>query len=155
MPPHPTAHLYIHPFNTIPACKGAEGELRGKPVAGPVKAGVVFHGTGIVYLYHWLEIKTAIFHKVCENFHQSSKRKPTGANDASTNRTRQLILYSFHCCHVCVNEKQKYSCQGWNRKYFFSTRDLLVSATVLYNYLEVNPQVFLYNLHHFFVAILL
>ncbi|XP_070822029.1 dynein axonemal heavy chain 11 [Chaetodon trifascialis] len=49
-------------------------------------------------------------------------------------------LFSLCFFHACVTERRKFGPQGWNHNYPFSTGDLTISASVLYNYLEANTK---------------
>uniref|UniRef100_A0A671UPK5 Dynein axonemal heavy chain 11 n=1 Tax=Sparus aurata TaxID=8175 RepID=A0A671UPK5_SPAAU len=51
------------------------------------------------------------------------------------------MFFSLCFFHACVTERHKFGPQGWNHKYPFSTGDLTISASVLYNYLEANTKV--------------
>ncbi|KAJ8415860.1 hypothetical protein AAFF_G00404170 [Aldrovandia affinis] len=51
------------------------------------------------------------------------------------------LLFSLCYFHACVAERRKFGPQGWNRSYPFNTGDLIISANVLYNYLEANTKV--------------
>lgn len=53
------------------------------------------------------------------------------------------MFFSLCFFHACVTERRKFGAQGWNHNYPFSTGDLTISASVLYNYLEANTKVFL------------
>ncbi|XP_042345657.1 dynein axonemal heavy chain 11 [Plectropomus leopardus] len=50
------------------------------------------------------------------------------------------MLFSLCFFHACVTERRKFGPQGWNHNYPFSTGDLTISASVLYNYLEANTK---------------
>ncbi|KAL6109087.1 dnah11 [Pungitius sinensis] len=50
------------------------------------------------------------------------------------------MLFSVCFFHACVTERRKFGPQGWNHNYPFSTGDLTISASVLYNYLEANSK---------------
>lgn len=51
------------------------------------------------------------------------------------------LLFSLCFFHACITERRKFGPQGWNHNYPFSTGDLTISASVLYNYLEANTKV--------------
>lgn len=61
------------------------------------------------------------------------------------------MLFSLCFFHACVTERRKFGPQGWNHNYPFSTGDLTISASVLYNYLEANTKVYLFHIHIFIV----
>ncbi|XP_034084207.1 dynein heavy chain 11, axonemal [Gymnodraco acuticeps] len=50
------------------------------------------------------------------------------------------MFFSLCFFHACVTERRKFGPQGWNQNYPFSTGDLTISASVLYNYLEANTK---------------
>lgn len=51
------------------------------------------------------------------------------------------ILFSLCYFHACVAGRLRFGPQGWSRRYPFSPGDLTICASVLYNYLEANPNV--------------
>lgn len=65
------------------------------------------------------------------------------------------MFFSLCFFHACVTERHKFGPQGWNHKYPFSTGDLTISASVLYNYLEANTKVFFYNISFLYFRIFL
>lgn len=65
------------------------------------------------------------------------------------------MFFSLCFFHACVTERRKFGPRGWNHNYPFSTGDLTISASVLYNYLEANTKVFLkiIQIYLFFIHI--
>lgn len=58
------------------------------------------------------------------------------------------MLFSLCFFHACITERRKFGPQGWNHRYPFSTGDLTISASVLFNYLEANTKVFYFCKHN-------
>ncbi|KAI3360460.1 hypothetical protein L3Q82_002355 [Scortum barcoo] len=93
---------------------------------------------------------------ILENAIKITNEPPTGMNaslHAALNnfsqdtldlcsREQEFNSMFFSLCffHACVTERRKFGPQGWNHNYPFSTRDLTISASVLYNYLEANTK---------------
>uniref|UniRef100_A0A3P9MEE2 Dynein, axonemal, heavy chain 11 n=1 Tax=Oryzias latipes TaxID=8090 RepID=A0A3P9MEE2_ORYLA len=78
---------------------------------------------------------SASLHAALSNFSQETL-------DVCT-REREFNSLFFSLCffHSCVTERQKFGPQGWNHNYPFSKGDLIISTTVLFNYLEANTKV--------------
>ncbi|XP_049903056.1 dynein axonemal heavy chain 11 [Epinephelus moara] len=93
---------------------------------------------------------------ILENAIKITNEPPTGMNAslhaALNNFTQDTLdmcsreqefnsmLFSLCFFHACVTERRKFGPQGWNHNYPFSTGDLTISASVLYNYLEANTK---------------
>ncbi|XP_023819910.1 dynein heavy chain 11, axonemal [Oryzias latipes] len=77
---------------------------------------------------------SASLHAALSNFSQETL-------DVCT-REREFNSLFFSLCffHSCVTERQKFGPQGWNHNYPFSKGDLIISTTVLFNYLEANTK---------------
>uniref|UniRef100_A0A8C6SC12 Uncharacterized protein n=1 Tax=Neogobius melanostomus TaxID=47308 RepID=A0A8C6SC12_9GOBI len=89
---------------------------------------------------------------ILENAIKITNEPPTGMNaslHAALNNFSQdmldlcsreqefnLMLFSLCFFHASLIERCKFGPQGWNHKYPFSTGDLTISSSVLYNYLE-------------------
>ncbi|XP_028435224.1 dynein heavy chain 11, axonemal isoform X2 [Perca flavescens] len=94
---------------------------------------------------------------ILENAIKITNEPPTGMNaslHAALNnfcqdtldmcsREQEFNSMFFSLCffHACVTERRKFGPRGWNHNYPFSTGDLTISASVLYNYLEANTKV--------------
>ncbi|XP_032374898.1 dynein heavy chain 11, axonemal isoform X1 [Etheostoma spectabile] len=93
---------------------------------------------------------------ILENAIKITNEPPTGMNaslHAALNnfcqdtldmcsREQEFNSMFFSLCffHACVTERRKFGPRGWNHNYPFSTGDLTISASVLYNYLEANSK---------------
>ncbi|XP_068613056.1 dynein axonemal heavy chain 11 [Brachionichthys hirsutus] len=93
---------------------------------------------------------------ILENAIKITNEPPTGMNaslHAALNNFSQETLdmcsreqefnsmfFSLCFFHACVTERRKFGPQGWNHKYPFSTGDLTISASILYNYLDANTK---------------
>ena len=64
------------------------------------------------------------------------------------------ILFALCYFHAVVSERRKFGPQGWNRPYPFNTGDLMISVSVLYNYLEANSKVPWEDLRYLFGEIM-
>uniref|UniRef100_A0A4W2DC87 Dynein axonemal heavy chain 11 n=1 Tax=Bos indicus x Bos taurus TaxID=30522 RepID=A0A4W2DC87_BOBOX len=64
------------------------------------------------------------------------------------------ILFSLCYFHACVAGRLRFGPQGWSRRYPFSPGDLTICASVLYNYLEANPNVPWEDLRYLFGEIM-
>uniref|UniRef100_A0A8C6WFH5 Uncharacterized protein n=1 Tax=Neogobius melanostomus TaxID=47308 RepID=A0A8C6WFH5_9GOBI len=82
---------------------------------------------------------------ILENAIKITNEPPTGMNASlhdmldlcSREQEFNLMLFSLCFFHASLIERCKFGPQGWNHKYPFSTGDLTISSSVLYNYLEV------------------
>uniref|UniRef100_UPI0037E727D7 dynein axonemal heavy chain 11 n=1 Tax=Semicossyphus pulcher TaxID=241346 RepID=UPI0037E727D7 len=78
---------------------------------------------------------SASLHAALNNFSQDTLEM------CSREQEFNSMLFSLCFFHACVTERRKFGPQGWNHNYPFSTGDLTISASVLYNYLEANSKV--------------
>uniref|UniRef100_A0A671UN02 Dynein axonemal heavy chain 11 n=1 Tax=Sparus aurata TaxID=8175 RepID=A0A671UN02_SPAAU len=78
---------------------------------------------------------SASLHAALNNFSQDTM------DMCSREQEFNSMFFSLCFFHACVTERHKFGPQGWNHKYPFSTGDLTISASVLYNYLEANTKV--------------
>ncbi|TKS81941.1 Dynein heavy chain 17, axonemal [Collichthys lucidus] len=74
----------------------------------------------------------ASLHAALNNFSQDT------LDMCSREQEFNSMFFSLCFFHACVTERRKFGPQGWNHNYPFSTGDLTISASVLYNYLEAN-----------------
>ncbi|TMS10512.1 Dynein heavy chain 11, axonemal [Larimichthys crocea] len=74
----------------------------------------------------------ASLHAALNNFSQDT------LDMCSREQEFNSMFFSLCFFHTCVTERRKFGPQGWNHNYPFSTGDLTISASVLYNYLEAN-----------------
>ncbi|NXY36993.1 DYH9 protein, partial [Pomatorhinus ruficollis] len=77
----------------------------------------------------------ANLHKALDNFSQDTLEM------CSQEKEFRSILFALCYFHAVVAERRKFGAQGWNRPYPFSTGDLTISVSVLYNYLEASSKV--------------
>ncbi|XP_073341249.1 dynein axonemal heavy chain 11 isoform X2 [Pagrus major] len=77
---------------------------------------------------------SASLHAALNNFSQDT------LDMCSREQEFNSMFFSLCFFHACVTERRKFGPQGWNHKYPFSTGDLTISASVLYNYLEANTK---------------
>ncbi|NXB13892.1 DYH9 protein, partial [Rhagologus leucostigma] len=77
----------------------------------------------------------ANLHKALDNFSQDTLEM------CSQEKEFKSILFALCYFHAVVAERRKFGPQGWNRSYPFSTGDLTISVSVLYNYLEASSKV--------------
>uniref|UniRef100_A0A8C5TKR5 Dynein axonemal heavy chain 17 n=1 Tax=Malurus cyaneus samueli TaxID=2593467 RepID=A0A8C5TKR5_9PASS len=77
----------------------------------------------------------ANLHKALDNFSQDTLEM------CSQEKEFRSILFTLCYFHAVVAERRKFGTQGWNRPYPFSTGDLTISVSVLYNYLENSSKV--------------
>ncbi|NWZ41504.1 DYH9 protein, partial [Brachypodius atriceps] len=77
----------------------------------------------------------ANLHKALDNFSQDTLEM------CSQEKEFRSILFALCYFHAVVAERRKFGPQGWNRSYPFSTGDLTISVSVLYNYLEASSKV--------------
>ncbi|XP_055083623.1 dynein axonemal heavy chain 11 isoform X2 [Periophthalmus magnuspinnatus] len=77
----------------------------------------------------------ASLHAALNNFSQDT------LDMCSREQEFNLMLFSLCFFHASLIERCKFGAQGWNHKYPFSTGDLTISSSVLYNYLEANTKV--------------
>ncbi|XP_030250577.1 dynein heavy chain 11, axonemal isoform X3 [Sparus aurata] len=77
---------------------------------------------------------SASLHAALNNFSQDTM------DMCSREQEFNSMFFSLCFFHACVTERHKFGPQGWNHKYPFSTGDLTISASVLYNYLEANTK---------------
>ncbi|XP_047455882.1 dynein axonemal heavy chain 11 [Mugil cephalus] len=77
----------------------------------------------------------ASLHAALNNFSQDT------LDMCSREQEFNSMFFSLCFFHACVTERRKFGPQGWNHNYPFSTGDLTISASVLYNYLEANAKV--------------
>ncbi|KAI5103364.1 dynein beta chain, ciliary, partial [Silurus meridionalis] len=77
----------------------------------------------------------ANLHKALDLFNQDTLEMCTKESEF------QVILFAMCYFHAVVAERRKFGAQGWNRAYPFNNGDLTISISVLYNYLEANPEV--------------
>ncbi|TNN78389.1 Dynein heavy chain 11, axonemal [Liparis tanakae] len=76
----------------------------------------------------------ASLHAALNNFSQDT------LDMCSREQEFNSMFFSVCFFHACVTERRKFGPRGWNHNYPFSTGDLVISATVLYNYLEANTK---------------
>ncbi|XP_051263753.1 dynein axonemal heavy chain 11 isoform X2 [Dicentrarchus labrax] len=76
----------------------------------------------------------ASLHAALNNFSQDT------LDMCSREQEFNSMFFSLCFFHACVMERRKFGPQGWNHYYPFSTGDLTISASVLYNYLEANTK---------------
>nr|XP_046254731.1 dynein axonemal heavy chain 11 isoform X1 [Scatophagus argus] len=76
----------------------------------------------------------ASLHSALNNFSQDT------LDMCSREQEFNSMFFSLCFFHACVTERRKFGPQGWNQHYPFSTGDLTISASVLYNYLEANTK---------------
>ncbi|XP_071325394.1 dynein axonemal heavy chain 11 isoform X2 [Trachinotus anak] len=76
----------------------------------------------------------ASLHAALNNFSQDTLDMCTREQEFNS------MFFSLCFFHACVTERRKFGSQGWNHNYPISTRDLTISANVLYNYLEANAK---------------
>ncbi|XP_074510014.1 dynein axonemal heavy chain 11 [Sebastes fasciatus] len=76
----------------------------------------------------------ASLHAALNNFNQDT------LDMCSREQEFNSMFFSLCFFHACVTERRKFGPQGWNHNYPFSTGDLTISASVLYNYLEANTK---------------
>ncbi|XP_068180103.1 dynein axonemal heavy chain 11 [Antennarius striatus] len=76
----------------------------------------------------------ASLHAALNNFSQDT------LDMCSREQEFNSMFFSLCFFHACVTERRKFGPQGWNHKYPFSTGDLTISASLLYNYLEANTK---------------
>ncbi|NWW80460.1 DYH9 protein, partial [Climacteris rufus] len=77
----------------------------------------------------------ANLHKALDNFSQDTLEMCTQEKEFRS------ILFALCYFHAVVAERRKFGPQGWNRSYPFSSGDLTISVSVLYNYLEASSKV--------------
>uniref|UniRef100_A0AAV2MDL9 AAA+ ATPase domain-containing protein n=1 Tax=Knipowitschia caucasica TaxID=637954 RepID=A0AAV2MDL9_KNICA len=77
----------------------------------------------------------ASLHAALNNFSQET------LDMCSREQEFNLMLFSLCFFHASLIERCKFGPQGWNHKYPFSTGDLTISSSILYNYLEANTKV--------------
>ncbi|NWT76107.1 DYH9 protein, partial [Prunella himalayana] len=77
----------------------------------------------------------ANLHKALDNFSQDTLEM------CSQEKEFRSILFALCYFHAVVAERRKFGPQGWNRPYPFSTGDLTISVSVLYNYLQASSKV--------------
>ncbi|NXO66570.1 DYH9 protein, partial [Phainopepla nitens] len=77
----------------------------------------------------------ANLHKALDNFSQDTLEM------CSQEKEFRSILFALCYFHAVVAERRKFGPQGWNRSYPFSTGDLTISVSVLYNYLQASSKV--------------
>ncbi|NXN11582.1 DYH9 protein, partial [Indicator maculatus] len=77
----------------------------------------------------------ANLHQALHNFSQDTLEL------CSREKEFRSILFALCYFHAVVAERRKFGPQGWNRSYPFSTGDLTISVSVLYNYLEASPKI--------------
>uniref|UniRef100_A0A3Q3ETL8 Dynein axonemal heavy chain 11 n=1 Tax=Labrus bergylta TaxID=56723 RepID=A0A3Q3ETL8_9LABR len=77
----------------------------------------------------------ASLHAALNNFSQDT------LDMCSREQEFNSMFFSLCFFHACATERRKFGPQGWNHNYPFSTGDLTISASVLYNYLEANSKV--------------
>ncbi|NWI76951.1 DYH9 protein, partial [Dryoscopus gambensis] len=77
----------------------------------------------------------ANLHRALDNFSQDTLEM------CSQEKEFRSILFALCYFHAVVAERRKFGPQGWNRSYPFSTGDLTISISVLYNYLEASSKV--------------
>uniref|UniRef100_A0A8C5QH48 AAA+ ATPase domain-containing protein n=1 Tax=Leptobrachium leishanense TaxID=445787 RepID=A0A8C5QH48_9ANUR len=90
----------------------------------------------------------ANLHAALDNFDQNILDQCTREQEFKS------IFFSLCYFHACVAERRKFGPQGWNRKYPFNFGDLIISVSVLYNYLEANTQVPWEDLRYLFGEIM-
>ncbi|KAM6995333.1 dynein axonemal heavy chain 11 [Tautogolabrus adspersus] len=76
----------------------------------------------------------ASLHAALNNFSQDT------LDMCSREQEFNSMFFSLCFFHACATERRKFGPQGWNHNYPFSTGDLTISASVLYNYLEANSK---------------
>ncbi|KAK7886266.1 hypothetical protein WMY93_025887 [Mugilogobius chulae] len=76
----------------------------------------------------------ACLHTALNNFNQDT------LDMCSREQEFNLMLFSLCFFHASLIERCRFGSQGWNHKYPFSTGDLTISSSVLYNYLEANTK---------------
>ncbi|XP_034410206.1 dynein heavy chain 11, axonemal [Cyclopterus lumpus] len=76
----------------------------------------------------------ASLHAALNNFSQDT------LDMCSREQEFNSMFFSVCFFHACVTERRKFGPRGWNHNYPFSTGDLIISASVLYNYLEANTK---------------
>ncbi|NWS31784.1 DYH9 protein, partial [Polioptila caerulea] len=77
----------------------------------------------------------ANLHKALDNFSQDT------LDMCSQEKEFRSILFALCYFHAVVAERRKFGPQGWNRSYPFSTGDLTISVSVLYNCLQASSKV--------------
>ncbi|NXO22161.1 DYH9 protein, partial [Cisticola juncidis] len=77
----------------------------------------------------------ANLHRALDNFSQDTLEM------CSQEKEFRSILFALCYFHAVVAERRKFGAQGWNRPYPFSSGDLTISASVLYNCLENSSKV--------------
>uniref|UniRef100_A0A672ZPD5 Dynein, axonemal, heavy chain 11 n=1 Tax=Sphaeramia orbicularis TaxID=375764 RepID=A0A672ZPD5_9TELE len=76
----------------------------------------------------------ASLHAALNNFSQDT------LDMCSREQEFNSMFFSLCFFHASVTERRKFGSQGWNHNYPFSTGDLTISTSVLYNYLEANTK---------------
>ncbi|XP_068007753.1 dynein axonemal heavy chain 9 [Melanerpes formicivorus] len=90
----------------------------------------------------------ANLHQALDNFSQDTLEL------CSREKEFRSILFALCYFHAAVAERRRFGPQGWNRPYPFSTGDLTISVSVLYNYLEASPKVPYADLRYLFGEIM-